>query len=227
MAGNKSKGYPIMMENGKDNLSERAYAAIKRMILSRELKQGQAISISAMAESLAISRTPVTNACQKLEFERLLKIVPKQGVIISTISIKEACGIYELRAAIESYAAKHCMDMMTDTDITILKRSIEKQAKATQKGDCRAFMDEDQFFHRYIFAKNINYELLAVFNQMYDRAYMLGVINDTRTRLNESIDEHRRVVAALERRDRQGFADALEENILNGLQSLIRQFMNQ
>ena len=88
-------------------------------------------------------------------------------------------------------------------------------------------MDEDQFFHRYIFAKNINYELLAVFNQMYDRAYMLGVINDTRTRLNESIDEHRRVVAALERRDRQGFADALEENILNGLQSLIRQFMNQ
>lgn len=227
MAGNKSKGYPIMMENGKDNLSERAYAAIKRMILSGELKQGQAISISAMAESLAISRTPVTNACQKLEFERLLKIVPKQGVIISTISIKEACGIYELRAAIESYAAKHCMDMMTDTDITILKRSIEKQAKATQKGDCRAFMDEDQFFHRYIFAKNINYELLAVFNQMYDRAYMLGVINDTRTRLNESIDEHRRVVAALERRDRQGFADALEENILNGLQSLIRQFMNQ
>lgn len=216
-----------MMENGKDNLSERAYAAIKRMILSGELKQGQAISISAMAESLAISRTPVTNACQKLEFERLLKIVPKQGVIISTISIKEACGIYELRAAIESYAAKHCMDMMTDTDITILKRSIEKQAKATQKRDCRAFMDEDQFFHRYIFAKNINYELLAVFNQMYDRAYMLGVINDTRTRLNESIDEHRRVVAALERRDRQGFADALEENILNGLQSLIRQFMNQ
>ena len=216
-----------MMENGKDNLSERAYAAIKRMILSGELKQGQAISISAMAESLAISRTPVTNACQKLEFERLLKIVPKQGVIISTISIKEACGIYELRAAIESYAAKHCMDMMTDTDITILKRSIEKQAKATQKGDCRAFMDEDQFFHRYIFAKNINYELRAVFNQMYDRAYMLGVINDTRTRLNESIDEHRRVVAALERRDRQGFADALEENILNGLQSLIRQFMNQ
>lgn len=227
MAGNKSKGYPIMMENGKDNLSKRAYAAIKRMILSGELKQGQAISISAMAESLAISRTPVTNACQKLEFERLLKIVPKQGVIISTISIKEACGIYELRAAIESYAAKHCMDMMTDTDITILKRSIEKQAKATQKGDCRAFMDEDQFFHRYIFAKNINYELLAVFNQMYDRAYMLGVINDTRTRLNESIDEHRRVVAALERRDRQGFADALEENILNGLQSLTRQFMNR
>lgn len=162
-----------------------------------------------------------------LEFERLLKIIPKQSMIINTISIKEACGIYELRAAIESYVDKHCMDMMTNTDITILKQAIEKQARAAQKGDSCEFMNEDHFFHRYIIEKNINHELLEMFNQLYDRAYMLGVINDTSTRMDESINEHRSVVAALERQDRQGFADALEENILNGLQSLTRQFTNR
>ena len=71
----------------KENLSEFAYNEIKAKILNGELRQGEAISINAIAEELNISRTPVTNACQKLEFEKLLTILPKQGVVINTISI--------------------------------------------------------------------------------------------------------------------------------------------
>ena len=209
----------------KDNLSTKAYEEIKKMILSGELKQGQAVSINAMAEQLEISRTPVTNACQKLEYEKLLTIVPKQGVIINTISIEDACGIYELRAAIESYNAKRVMDMMTDDDINVLKDSIKKQTAEVEAGDAHAFMDEDHFFHRYILSKNMNHELLSVINQLYDRAYMLGIKNSLSVRLNESIEEHKHIVAALEKRERQAFADAIEENILNGFRSLTRRYL--
>ena len=214
-----------MKATEKDNLSVRAYEEIKKMILSGELKQGQAVSINAMAEQLQISRTPVTNACQKLEYEKLLTIVPKQGVIINTISIEDACGIYELRAAIESYNAKRVMDMMTDEDIKALKDSIKKQSAEVEAGNAHAFMDEDHYFHRYILSKNMNHELLSVINQLYDRAYMLGIKNSLSARLNESIEEHKHIVDALEKRDRQAFADAIEENILNGFRSLTRRYL--
>ena len=208
-----------------NNLSAKAYEEIKKMILSGELKQGQAISINAMAKQLEISRTPITNACQKLEYEKLLTIVPKQGVIINTISIEDACGIYELRAAIESYNARRAMDMMIDEDIRVLKESIEKQTADVKAGDAHAFMDEDHFFHRYILSKNMNNELFSVINQLYDRAYMLGIKNSLSVRLTESIEEHKRIVEALEKRERQAFADAIEENILNGFRSLTRRFL--
>lgn len=214
-----------MNSTDKDNLSIKAYENIKNMILSGELKQGQAISINSMAETLGISRTPVTNACQKLEYEKLLTIVPKQGVIINTISIEDACGIYELRAAIESYNAKRVMEMMTDDDIAILKKSVEKQSAFVAAGNAHAFMDEDHYFHRYILSKNMNQELLSVINQLYDRAYMLGIKNSLSIRLTESIDEHKKIIDALEKKDRQGFADAIEENILNGFRSLTRSFL--
>ncbi len=214
-----------MYSGEKDNLSIKAYDEIKRRILSGELRQGQAISINAMADQLSISRTPVTNACQKLEYEKLLTIVPKQGVIINTISIEDACGIYELRAAIESYNAKRVMDMLTDEDTRILKQSIQKQAAAVEAGDARTFMDEDHFFHKYILGKNMNRELLSVIRQLYDRAYMLGIKNSLSARLTESIKEHRHIVEALERKDRQAFADAIEENILNGFRSLTRRYL--
>jgi len=215
-----------MKATEKESLSAKAYEIIKKMILSGELKQGQAISINAMAEQLEISRTPVTNACQKLEYEQLLTIMPKQGVMINTISIESACGIYELRAAIESYHAKRVMDLLTEDDIRVLKESIEKQAAAVKAGDANAFMDEDHVFHRYILSKNMNYELLTIINQLYDRAYMLGVKNSMSARMAESLEDHKRILEALEKRDRQAFADTIEENILNGFRSLTSRFLS-
>lgn len=208
------------MKTSEQNLSTLAYEKIKHMILSGELQQGQAISINAMTETLQISRTPITNACQRLEYERLLTILPKQGVVINTISLEAACGIYELRAAIESHNAKRVLDQLTDNDIAVLQASVEKQAKYAKEGNCLAFMDEDTFFHRYILDKSVNYELLSVINQLYDRAYILGTKNIHGSRMDQSIDEHRKILEAIEKKDRQGFADAIEDNILHGFRNL-------
>ena len=210
----------------KDNLSHIAYQQIKKKIMAGELKQGQAVSINAMADTLKISRTPVTNACQRLEYEKLLTVVPKQGVIINTISIADACGIYELRAAIESFNAKRIMDDITANDIEVLKESIQKQMVYMESKDIHAFMDEDTFFHRYLLNKNPNTEWESIVNLIFDRAYLLGIKNKTTSRLLESINEHKEVLKALELRDRQAFANSLEYNILNGFRTLTSNFFH-
>ena len=142
------------------NLSHIAYEKIKEKILSGELEQGKAFSINQMAEKLQISRTPVTNACQRLENEKLLKILPKQGAVINTISIETARGIYELRAAIESYNARKVFDLLSDSDIIYLEDSVLKQKEFSKDGKIKEFMDEDSAFHRYILEKNRNKELV-------------------------------------------------------------------
>ena len=214
-----------MKLEGQDNLSSKAYEKIKQMILSGELKQGQGISINAMADVLKISRTPITNACQRLEYEKLLTIMPKKGVVINTISLEAACGIYELRAAIESYNAKRIMEHLTEEDIKILKDSIEKQIKCEKQGDRLGFMNEDMFFHRYILEKDINFELLSVVNQLYDRAYILGAKNSEAARMIESIEEHKYTVEMIKKKDKQAFVDAVEKNILNGFNNLVAKFL--
>lgn len=216
-----------MKQEKYDSLSTKAYDKIKKMILNGELKQGQAISINAMADALDISRTPVTIACQKLEFEKLLTILPKQGVLINTISLETACGIYELRAAIESYNARRVLDKLTEQDIAILGASLKKQKEYREASNSLMFMDEDIFFHRYILEKSVNYELLSVVNQLYDRAYILGAKNSNQTRMEQSIMEHEKIVKAIEQKNKQAFADAIEENILNGFRSLASRFLGE
>ena len=206
------------------NLSQIAYEQLKQMILSGELKQGQAFSINAMTERLQISRTPITNACQWLEREKLLTILPKQGALVNTISIETACGIYELRAAIESYNAKRVFALLDQTDIALLETSIEKQRAHVAAGRIKDFMDEDSAFHRHILEKNRNEEILSTINGLYDRAYMLGITNSKGMRPARSVEEHEKILDALKRQDVQCFADAIEENILNGFRNLTNQW---
>lgn len=203
------------------NLTQAAYKIIKEKIVTGELRQGEFVSISAMAKSLNISRTPVTNACQKLEHDKFLTIVPKQGVIIKVITIDDAREIYELRAAIETYSAKNSFSSFTKEDIDYLECSYSKQVCAVEKNDPQLFMLEDTTFHKYLVSKYENAQFFSVLNILFDRAFLIG-LNSCKNplRLAESLREHKEIIDCLKKEDKHGFTEGIEKNILNGYISL-------
>lgn len=208
------------------NLSQRAYEDIKHRIKYGELKQGEMISISAIAEELKISRSPVTIACQRLEFEKLLTIAPKQGVIVNSIAISDARELYEMRAAIESYAAKLSFIRITEKDIEVLQESMERQKQFAHNGDVYAFMEEDTIFHDYLLKRCENSQFNDAMEVLYDKFFMIGVQCSQRpTRLISTVKEHQSIVDALRRGDRDGFVEAIESNIINGYRSLTDQYV--
>lgn len=210
-------GNSILDFKRKENLSERAYIEIKEMILSGRLKQGEAISINSMTELLGISRTPITNACQKLEFEKFLTIIPKQGVIVNTITVDDIREIYELRAAIETYSAKRAFENITEADIRILRESLEIQRRLADEKNVYEFMKEDIKFHKFLLSKYSNTEVFSVIESLYDRSFIIGLKSGERAgRLINNVQEHQVIVEALERGDKEGFIDAIEKNIING-----------
>lgn len=204
-----------------DSLTQKAHKMIKEKIINGELRQGEIISISAMAKKLNISRTPVTYACQKLENDKFLTIVPKQGVIINTITINDAREIYELRAAIESYSAKRGFANITKNDIAYLENSYKKQIEAVEKNNIHRFMLEDIDFHKYLLTKYENSQFFSIVNNLFDRAFLLGVEScKNPLRLKASLNEHRRIIDCLLNDDKNGFTEEIEKNILNGYTSL-------
>lgn len=205
----------------KENLSERAYHEIKEMILNGELKEGEVISINHMTEILGISRTPITNACQKLEFQKFLTIIPKQGVVVNTITVDDIREIYELRAAIESYTAKKAFHNITQKDIEILQESLALQKKLVEEKNVYDFMKEDIKFHKFLLSKYSNTEVFSVLESLYERSFMIGLKSGERTgRLVNNIKEHESIVMALVEKNKKNFVDAIERNIINGYVNL-------
>ena len=207
--------------NGYGQLTKEAYDLIKSKIITGELKQGEVFSISAMSKKLNISRTPLTYACQKLEYDHFLKIAPKQGVIINTITISDAREIYELRAAIESYSAKKSFSFIKPEDIKELEDIYQLQIEAVDQNDNYRFMLEDIRFHKKILNSYDNSHFYSLLENLYDRAFILGLESTkSNTRLRESLKEHREIIDSLEKSDKNTFIEKLEENIINGFKNL-------
>ena len=199
----------IKENNDLGSLTEKAYKIIKDKIVNGEIKQGEAISISALAKKFNISRTPITYACQKLEDGKFLTIIPKQGVIIHSITINDAREIYELRAAIESYSAKRAFPNITEKDINYLKDSYKKQLNNMEQNDINLMMSEDINFHKYLLSKYENSQFFSIIDNLFDRAFLLGIESFKNCLVNN---------------DKNGFVDAVEKNILNGYASLTGKY---
>lgn len=128
------------MKKERETLTEKAYRIIKNDILYGKFKQNEVISINALSDELGISRTPITNAFQKLELEDFVTVLPKQGVFVKPITITETREIYELRAAIETFSAKRAFDMINEENIEWLKESVKKQKKFLDDENYQSFM---------------------------------------------------------------------------------------
>ena len=71
-----------------------------------ELTPGSAVSEAMLSARLGIGRTPIREALQRLARERLVRILPRRGVIVSEIDVKSQLRLLEVRREIERLMAR-------------------------------------------------------------------------------------------------------------------------
>ncbi len=98
-------------------LREQAYQFIQRKILSQEYAPGQKLSELSVAEEMGISRTPVRSAIRELEHEGFLEQVPRYGTIVRKTDRRDISELYDMRQALEGFAAKRSAEKMSDDEI--------------------------------------------------------------------------------------------------------------
>jgi DNA-binding GntR family transcriptional regulator len=84
-----------------EKLTDLAYQRIEELIVTLRLAPGEAVSEYQLSEQLAIGRTPVREALQRLAREKLVVILPRRGVIVSAINVKEQLRLLEVRREVE------------------------------------------------------------------------------------------------------------------------------
>ncbi|NMM38237.1 MAG: GntR family transcriptional regulator [Glaciimonas sp.] len=81
--------------------TEKAYGALEELIVTGELPPGSQWSEIVLSERIGIGRSPTRDALQKLAFQRLVHIAPRQGIFISEIDYQGQLKIIQIRREIE------------------------------------------------------------------------------------------------------------------------------
>lgn len=70
-----------------------------------ELAPGQRLDLDAIASESGVSRTPVREACALLNIEGLVDVVPRVGVFVRRIPLREVLDVYAVKRDLEPLAA--------------------------------------------------------------------------------------------------------------------------
>jgi DNA-binding GntR family transcriptional regulator len=180
--------------------SDAIYNRVRADIVHGVLRPNQRLVEVELADRLGVSRTPVRETLQRLVLDGLVRR-DRRGWVVHEHSADEIRSIYEVRAALEGYAAFLAAGRVTREELSVLDALYPPGDDALALGpDAQVALNER--FHDGVIAAAVNARLAQLtrasrqyyFNHRIARLYDL---DETR----QSIEGHRRILTALARGD--------------------------
>ena len=207
------------------SLVEDAAERIREEILSGGLRQGERLVEARIAEQLGISRGPLREAFKVLRSEGLVVDLANRGTFVVRLSPTDIREIFDLRAAIESHAAKTLARRAGVEEVRELRRLLELLEAAADSGDVRTVARADLAFHEAVCRLSGNQRLHAVFTRDVPTMQALIKIDDQLyPSLADTAQEHRPLLEAIESRDAEAAAAGFEAHI-DRARDLVAEFI--
>jgi DNA-binding GntR family transcriptional regulator len=215
--------HPGSNGSGRSLLKERAYAEIKQRILSGGFTPRTFLSERQMAHQLAMSKTPIRAALQRLEVEGLVTISPQQGIIVRDLSVHEIADLYEMRAALETYVATTLAGRLSAEQINRLHANLKAQQETCPPKDIYRAVARDTAFHLLFCEFLGKQEILRVMGQMRDKIFRVitRVFQMNPGRIASSYTEHRAIAQAVIRGEGALAAQRIMEHLELGKKHLL------
>ncbi|OZM78912.1 GntR family transcriptional regulator [Pseudonocardia sp. MH-G8] len=182
-------------------LREQAVKAIRSHILDGTYRAGTRLKEKDLCERYEVSRTVIREALRQLESERLIRIEPNVGPVVSTVSRSEARDLYEARAALEATAAKFAAERATEEQ---LERLVATHDEIATGGDLAlpAVIELKNRFYERLAEASGNGVIADLFDNVQARISQLRHLTlGSPGRHARSVAELGAVVDAIRRRD--------------------------
>jgi DNA-binding GntR family transcriptional regulator len=198
-------------------LVDRLAAAIQSRVLSGEIPTGTRLRQESLASEFGVSRTPVREALRQLQATGLVSVQPNRGAVVRGPSTRDIREAYAVRAELEGLAAELAVPHIGDAQLDqlreaerLFRHSIEEVIEERRRGVERHWSTESDWerannlFHGVIQEAAGNRQLLnaiAHLHQRFPRDLTWSALSHSSHLLAENIDQHRRILVAIEARD--------------------------
>jgi DNA-binding GntR family transcriptional regulator len=207
----------------QNSLHDEVAATLRERIFSGVLAPGSFLDEAGLCESLSISRTPLREALKVLTAEGLVRHEPRRGCFVNEVTEQDLNDIFPVIALLEGRCAFEAARNATDADLAALQTLHDRL-----KGHAQARRMTDYYATNYA----IHESLITLANNRW----LAQTIGDLRKilklarlqslhapgRMDQSLNEHMAVFAAVKARDSEG-ADAAMRTHLTRQREALRE----
>lgn len=198
-----------MVEN--ENTEYLIYKDLRQKILLGEIGEGKRLVETALAADYQASRLHIKSALRLLEQENLAQHIPQCGFVAKGVSEEAIEEIVELRIALERVVFKRLVEVISDEEITHLRRMTQRVAVFLQNDMMEDAMEEVDNFYSFVYEKSRFERITSILDTYGD---YLKII---RRRSASDIDRNHAslqllqdIMGAIEKRDTEGLLGQIE-----------------
>jgi DNA-binding GntR family transcriptional regulator len=181
------------------------------------LSPGDRLDEQTLATRFEVSRTPAREALLQLAAAGIVRLVPRQGAVVSSVSPQLAIGIVEVLTALEAEAAGLAARRMSAVEKAQLAKLHLASQPAMKRQDSPVYIKNNAAFHAAIYRGARN-EFLAEqirLTRLRMRFYHRSSLYQP-ARLKASYQEHALVTEAIKSGDEALAQATMREHVLFG-----------
>ncbi len=215
----------------KTTLADTLVDQIRKAIITGEFQPGEKINIKELTVKYGVSETPLRTALNRLLAENLIDNYPRQGMCVRPINIETCRETFELRRMIELYYA----DKMTkaySVDLSFRRALADNISRHNELissfpqdisfDDYMKSYNIDMAFHSMLLTCACNKMLMSVYHNLNPFQYIYYVYDrQSHEKLMSGVDEHRRIIDALDSGDSEQVKERLAEHLDAATDSII------
>lgn len=200
---------------------ERVASELREAILSRQVSEGEILTLETTAQELGVSITPVREAFQILARDGLIDLKQNKGAIVLGINEKTIREHYQVRAALESAACVLCCQ--GGADISGVRKCLAQADKALADQNSGSYANYNQSFHYEIWNAAGNEKLRRMLAELWNGLSM-GLKSTEEEYANISQQEHRRICEAMEKKDAEAARKEMEKHIYRSMEDVLTRY---
>lgn len=184
---------------------DKAYQTVRQGIISGRYPAAARVTEQEIAAAAGVSRTPVREALRRLHAEGVVDFTPNLGAVVTAWTAADADEVFELRAMLESYAARRAARFATEEQLAELRELAEQQLREASERHAE-YLDRigeiNNRFHRRLQEAAHSPRLGRALASLIEAPLMMKTFNKyTADDLERSAGHHIDLVRALEAHD--------------------------
>lgn len=209
--GTEPSPYPRILRR---TLHEEVLERLRDMIIEGRLGPGQRINEGAVGAQLGVSRTPLREAIKTLASEGLVEILPAKGAVVRKFSARDLKNVLEVIKSLEQLGGRMACESASDETIAQIRALHDAMMALYASRNRLEYFKLNQAIHTAIVAASGNEVLAEMHGNLQARIKRLRFIgNEGETKWAGAVEEHERMIVALEKRDAAGLAEIIREHM--------------
>jgi DNA-binding GntR family transcriptional regulator len=217
-----SRSIAAVAEDDRDkSLGQTAYDALLDSLIRRKIPVGAVLQERRIAETLAMSRTPVRDALKRLESEGFITRKAGGVLVVKEFSTRELIETLNVRQILEMESVRLACGQIPAAELDETEADI-RELLAAPGADAAEDWAVDNRFHGLIAEWSGNAVLAKHINDLRLKTHMFNM-NRVPERFEIGHREHLAIVDALRRGDRDAARDGVRSHIENVKMSILEK----